>query len=75
MGSAQCRRQTAVGHPGDRAAVDRGVGEVDEPQPDLLGERGDELALAQRTEVHEHPAQAAAEPALLLDRLRRAARP
>ena len=53
-------------HQRDQLGVD-GVGaEVDEAQADLLGERGDELALGEHAEVDEHPAQAAPEAALLL---------
>ena len=44
--------------------------EVDERKPDLLGECGDELGLGDHPEVDQHPAEAAPEPLLLLDRRR-----
>ena len=58
----------------DGRAVDRVVGQVDELHADLRRERGDELALGEHAEVDEDAAEAAAEAALLLDGVGRAAR-
>ena len=54
-------------HQGHGLGVDGVVGEVDEAQPDLLGQRRHQLALGQHAEVDEDAAQAAAQAALLLD--------
>jgi hypothetical protein len=54
-------------HAGDGRAVHGVVGQVDEAQPDLGGQRRDQLALGEDPHVDQHPAQAATEPALLVD--------
>ena len=73
IGSAVCRRQTA---PGTRPTAEPStgvVGQVDEAQADLRGERGDELGLGEHALLDQHPAEAAADPLLLLVGGRRAA--
>ena len=54
------------GDPADGRAVDGELGEVDEPQADLGGQRGDQLRLGEHALVDQHAAEGAADPLLLL---------
>ncbi len=68
IGIAECRRQTA---PGTRPIAEPSTlksDEVDEAQPDLGGQRGDELRLGEHALVDEHPAEGPAHPLLLHER-------
>ena len=66
IGIAEWRRQTV---PGTRPTAEPSTAksrEVDEPQPDLGGQRGDELGLGEHALLDEHPPEGAADPLLLL---------
>ena len=52
--------------PADGGAVDGEVRQVDEPQPDLGGQRRDELGLGEDALLDEHPPEGPADPLLLL---------
>ncbi len=67
IGSAVWRRQTA---PGTRPTAEPSTGKSvrsTKRRPICCGERGDELALGEHALVDEHPAEAAAEPLVLLE--------
>ena len=63
IGMAECRRQTA---PGTRPTAEPSTGvvaEVDEPQADLGGQRGDQLGLGEDALLDEDAAEGCGRPA------------